>query len=243
MTPGAPLASSSHPSSAVTARRDRGNVRRTLTLALVSLGLAACGPTPAMPDGGSAGDGSGPGVPGTVAILPGATEGPPTPVERLDLRIAAVRMVGDRGPELDPRAEGIGLVSVGTVPFEIAIGEVPPALYSAVVLELAPDASGPALELVTTLEHGPTLDIATNEPLVLSARCEHGAAVSTTGMVRMNVDLALGDPVQAVTVMALPAPDGAGVVHVNESTAPEATAAFRAMLQAVVHAECGPDAT
>lgn len=239
--PISPLAPSSHHERTVTTRRDRG----ALGAVLVALTLVgACGGSGGVDDAGMPADGGlPPGVPGTVAVLPAAMEGPSFPVDRFDLRIASIRLVGDRGAALDPHMEGIGLRTVTDVPLEIPIGDVPPALYSAVELRLASDASGPALELVFTPEHGPTVDLTTDAPLVLDARCEHGAVVNTMDAVRIGVDFALGNPIQSALVLPVPAPGPDGIVHLNESTAPLSIAAFRAELAEVIHAECGPDAT
>jgi hypothetical protein len=210
----------------------------------IALSLLGCNPPAATNDGGGADGWSAPGVPGTVELLPPAHEDPGIPIDLLTLRVASIRMVGDRGPALDPQVDGIGLVSIGAVGLEVPIGDVPPALYSAVVLTLAPDADGQdVLHLRTTLEHGPTLDITTVQPLTLDARCEHGAVVNTTDAVRIGVDLPMEEALGLLVLNPLPAPDATGVIHVDEASAPEAIAAFRRGLAETVHAECGPDAT
>jgi hypothetical protein len=185
-----------------------------------------------------------PGVIGTVELLPASTEGPGVPVDLFAVRIASIGLVGDRGPGLDPHRDGVGLTVIGTTEVDVPIGDVPPALYSAVSLDLAAEGAEiglPVLEIRLSLAHGPTLDIATTEPISLLARCEHGAIVSTTGNVSVGMDFALGEAIGSVLLHPLPAADGDGVVHVTEATAPEAIAAFRHELAEHVHAECGPD--
>lgn len=199
-------------------------------------------------DGGTTDDAwTPPGVAGTVVLLAPSIEGPSEPIDLFTLRISEIRLIGDRGPEFDPHTTTpVGLVTVGEGGLEIPIGDVPPALYSAAVVSLAdgPTETGlPVLELRLALEGGPTLDITTTMPLELAARCEHGAAVNTTDAVRIGVDFALANAVAIVMADPLPDPDGSGVVYVNESTAPQAIADFRATLVDRIHAECMPDGT
>jgi hypothetical protein len=224
----------------------RSATHRTLVATCLALALG-CGAPIEGADGGLGDAWTRPGVPGAVVLLAPSTEGPDVPIDLFTLRITDIRLVGDRGPEFDPHtSDAPGLVAVGQSGLEIAIGDVAPALYSAVVVSLAngPTEVGEAvLELRMTLEHGPTLDITTTMPLELTARCEHGAVVNTTDAVRIGVDFALAEAVAIVFTDPLPPADGDGVVHVNESSAPEATADFRAMLLARVHAECMPDGT
>jgi hypothetical protein len=230
----------------VTLRRAIGSLWSNSLWLCLALG---CGTPMTQPDADAGGQGdawSVPGIPGTVLLLAPSTEGPSAPVDLFALRINEIQLVGDRGPASDPRVPGPGLVTVDESGLEVPVGDVPPALYSAVVLTLAAgpaDVGQPVLELRLTLEHGPTLDIATAEPLELTARCEHGAVVSTTGQVRMGVDFALAEAVAIVFTDPLPAPDGAGVIRIDEATTPAAIADFRAMLTARIHAECNADGT
>lgn len=182
-----------------------------------------------------------PGVPGRVVLLAPSNEGPSVPIDLFALRIHRIRIVGDRGPAFDPVIEGPGLVTIGEAGLELDIDDVPPALYSAVVvtLEAEPEEAGaPVLELRITLDPGPTLDIRTAAPLELTARCEHGRVVNTTDAVEIGVDFALADAVAIALAHPLPAPDGEGVIWVDDVSAPDAIADFRAMLVARVHAEC-----
>ncbi len=245
------LAPSSQRATIVTGRHasrsvGRGIVRRARVL-LVATWLAAvsgCVSPPATMDDAASPDAAVPGVPGTLELLPATTEAPELPVEGFTLRIRSIRFVGDRGPELDPGIDGTGLVSIGPTELEVPIGDVAPALYSAVLLTLG-DATGevdqPVLELQLALIHSQTLDIATLAPITLNARCEHGAVVNTTDAVSIGVDFALTDAVASVLEYDLPAADAHGVVRVDENTAPDAIAAFRRELAEHIHAECGPD--
>lgn len=246
MSDRAALAPSSHLGGSVTSRRDRWRAGG-VAIAAAMLALACTDPGTMPRDDGGSGDAWPPGVPGTVELLPSMTEGPGVPVDLLALRIGSIRLVGDRGSEFDPEIEDVGLVTVGdTTSLDIPIGDVPPALYSAVVVNLD-DAAGeeglPVFEMRFAPLSGPPLDVSTHEPLTLIARCEHGAVVNTTDAVRIGVDLAVGYPANSLLLFPLPAPDASGVVHVNEETAPEAIAAFRHELAEHVHAECGPDRT
>jgi len=234
------LAPSSQRSTIVTGRHGSRSVLASMLMASMSV---ACVPPAATMDDASMPDASTPGVPGTLELLPATTEAPELPVEGFTLRISSIRFVGDRGPGY-PGIDGTGLVSIGPTELEVPIGDVPPALYSAVLITLA-DAPGevdqPVLELQLALVHDQTLDIATLAPITLNARCEHGAVVNTTDAVSIGVDFALTNAVAVVLELELPAADAEGVVRVDENTAPVAIAAFRRELAEHLHAECGPD--
>ncbi len=231
------LAPSSHRMQAVTARHALGALRRvTMFVAL----LASCAVPPTNVEDASTVDAPPPGIPGTVALRPASMEGP-MGVELFALRIASIRLVGDRGPALDHEVDGTGLVTIGATELDIPVGDVPPALYSAVVLTLAngPDHLGePVLEIRMPADDGRMLDIAITEPMTLVVRCAHGALVSTTGALNIAVDFALGDPLASLMMQTLPAPSADGVVHITEATAPDTIAAFRADLMDRVHADC-----
>jgi len=218
--------------------------RWTGRLGVLALLLGGC-VVPAMnTDDSASPDASTPGVPGSLELLPATTEASSLPVESFSVRIGAIRFVGDRGSEFDPGIDDVGLVSIGTTETEISIGDVAPALYSAVQLTLAAapaEAGQPVLELRLALTHGQTLVIATLAPISLTARCEHGAVVNTTDAVSIGVDFSLGQAVLQVLEYTLPAPDASGVIRVDETTAPAAIADFRSELAEHIHAECGPD--
>jgi hypothetical protein len=197
---------------------------------------------PPQSDAGPMADGGmPPGARGVVELMDPAVEGPTTPIARFHLQIESVRLVSDRGPELDPVLDSVpplGDVDVPPGGLDLAVEGVPPALYSAIELVLA--GSGPVLELVFTDEHDVTWTIRTNDRLVLDARCEHGTAVSVTDTLRMGFDFALMDAIEAATHTMLPPDPGSSVV-LDDASAPAAVAAFRTMLALRVHAECGPD--
>lgn len=230
------LAPSSHRSDAVTRRRAWWSL---LSAALVLSG--GCATPGAQVDASAPGDGwTPPGVPGTV-VLGAEMEGPIVPIDGLWLRPETVRIVGDRGSEFDPQVHHLGWIEVDADGVEVPI-EVPPALYSAVVLELAAtgdDAGQPVLELLVGPVSGMRFDVRIHDSLVLNARCERGAIIDTTGGLRVGVDFELGEAVVAMVLEPLPAPGPDGTILVDETTAPSALAAFRSRLIEEVHAECG----
>jgi hypothetical protein len=211
--------------------------RRSLALVLAAALLGACGDGSLVGVDASMDDAGPPGVPGTVTLLPPSTEGPGVPIDRLTLRIASLRLVGDRGPDYDPHVDDVGAVDVGDAGIGIPMGEVPPALYSAVVLDLADPGGAPVIELVLAVDDL-RLEITTSAPITIDARCEDGLVVETGSAVTAQVDLALGNAVLAVVESPLPLPDATGTVHVNETTAPEAILAFRERLMIDPHSEC-----
>ncbi len=234
------LAPSSQRTTIVTGRHASRSVLASMLMASMSV---ACVPPPTVMDDAAMPDAAMPGVPGTLELLPATTEAPELPVEGFTLRITSIRFVGDRGAPY-PGIDNTGLVSIGPTELEVPIGDVAPAVYSAVLISLG-DGPGevgePVLELQLALVHSQTLDIATLAPITLNARCEHGAVVNTTDAVSIGVDFALTNAVASVLELDLPAADAHGVVGVDENTAPAAIAAFRHELAEHIHAECGPD--
>lgn len=199
-------------------------------------GVSGCASVPASDDASRTSDADRwPGARGTVQIV--MTDEGVAPADALDLTIASILLASDRDPEQQPTRNDVGTVRVGADGLDLAFDRVAPGLYSAVDIELGPQH---VLELAL---HGlaQSIVIRAAAPLSLRARCEQGQAITVSGTLRIVVDLALQDAVAAALRHPLPPATG-GVIVLDEASAPEAVADFRAALAAGIHAECEQDA-
>lgn len=152
----------------------------------------------------------------------------------LDLAVLSMELTSDRDPGVEPIRTDIRALHVDAAGADVAFEGVAPGTYSAIELQLG----GAAEALVATLDT-PTqrFVVRMNAPLSLVARCQQGQSITVTGTLHVGLDFALDDVVVVLSRHPLP-PAASGVISVDETSAPEALADFRATLATSIHAEC-----
>jgi hypothetical protein len=214
--------------------------RFALVLASLTCVTLACGPSPGLDAGRDADHEDG-------AMPRGASARVLLPRERValgdvalgafDVRIASLRLVSDRGEPFDPVRRDLGVVMLATTNV-IELPSVAPATYSAVMITL--DGAAPVLDLdVVDDVLGPVhLSFAGRQEW--TARCSTPVALNAFDVLVVGVTAELEDAWTRLRSAALPPPT-AGVIEVNEVTAPSATQDFVDDVGRLLRAECGVD--
>lgn len=204
------LAPSSHCGARVSAMAHR------FLIAILVVALGACGPRPAVPDGGRR---------DSSVVARARVRVPHESIEASDVEltsfrvaVSSVRLVSDRGASFDPVREDTGLIDLldGT---SLEFDAIPPASYSAAVLVL--EGAATTLEIrADDAVLGP-MHVSYRSRIEWMARCSSAVPVDVGETLEIAFDVELSDAWEALRAAALPAPT-AGIIEIDEESAPEA---------------------
>lgn len=209
---------------------------KTCTPLALLLALAGCGSPPDATDGSMPPGDGGESLGRVVVVFAEAdVEEALATVDEVLVGVDTLTANNDRGGEFEPRVEHVGSLDLDASP-EVVLEPAAPAAYGRVTFKMAQGDWGSTLALAI---HDATRRwvVTLASEVLVDARCETVALLPPGGVVRLSLKLEV-DGLYEVLAASGVAPGADGVIRIDASTAPEATAAIAGELATAWELDC-----